>query len=332
MNERYSADDQLNDFIERYLQFLKGAGAEPDLGHLSTAQRREMRARLDVVDALVGLDPDLPPLEEDPVAMRLGLVPDRRDRGEIGDDGNHSGPDKSSRRPEDGRYGAGAGDAVDIVLSELEASFHGQVVIDRAPAWVTWQPRDRFEHSAPLVPVAQCSVLGDLLALFVSEDADAAHESAPVALFLRQFPEVSAVAVVSPDAVRAQVLTAAACNRAVDPVRGWLEPGEFVISTSMDLCLSHYFQQRLPRWDRVARLDDLLNLGDPARDALDVTRAEVDRALGARPRLQYKRAAQQALRDVDPATMAVLIAAVQTGDIDGDLLTQRVIAMAGDTS
>lgn len=362
MSERPDAGDQIGDVVDRYLSFLRGEGAEPDLGHLSPAQRRSVSADLAVVDALAGLGADLPPLDDDPVAKRLGLVSDPRPGHGSGsgaiDDQRHSADDNSEGIGRDAKPDgsttratgsidadathAAAHDAVPYesalpddhvasqVLQELEQAFHGQVVIDHDPMWRNWVPQGPG-HLPELRPYAQCTALGDVLAVFLS-DAEVAQHSAPLALFLRTYPDVAAVAVASYDTARTQILTAASCNKAVDPVRGWLEPGEFVSSDSMDLCLARYFERRLPRWDRISRLDDLLTLGDPAQDAVQLTRAEVDRSLSARPRLPYKRAAQQALREVDPGTLAGLVTAVQSGALAGDLLVEQVLAMAGDSS
>lgn len=61
------------DLIEDYLRFLRGKGPEPDLSDLSPEQRDAITGRFEIVRALADRDPNLPPLERDPVARRLGL-------------------------------------------------------------------------------------------------------------------------------------------------------------------------------------------------------------------------------------------------------------------
>jgi hypothetical protein len=337
VSEHSDFDEQTNDVIDRYLLWLRGAGPEPDLGHLTPSQRRTLRARLEIVDALAGVDPALPPLEDDPVAMRLGLVPDRRG----GDDGGGTRDGSGSSEISAASAGASgpttdrAHDAARRVLDELEASFHGQVIVDWAPSWASW-PTGDLEPLASwptgdLEPLAQCSVLGDALALFVTDRVGAGEELALLATFLHHHPDVSAVGLVSRNASRAAILSAAACNRSVDPVRGWLEPGAFVVTETFNLTLAHYFDQRLPRWERVTGLSELLAIGDFTQDALHVVSGEIDAALGLRPRLEHKKQAQQALRQVDSHAFAALITAVQSGEISGVELAERLARMAEDT-
>lgn len=66
-----------DDLIEAYLSFLRGRGPRPDLSGLPPERRAEIEGRFEIVAALADRDPELPPLEEDPVALRLGLVPGR---------------------------------------------------------------------------------------------------------------------------------------------------------------------------------------------------------------------------------------------------------------
>jgi len=63
------------DLIEEYLRFLRGLGPEPDLSSLPPEQREAIEGQFEIVRALAGRDPALPPLDQDPVARRLGLLP-----------------------------------------------------------------------------------------------------------------------------------------------------------------------------------------------------------------------------------------------------------------
>lgn len=68
------------DLIEEYLRFLRGHGPQPDLSALPPDQREAIAGQLEVVRALADRDPELPPLDRDPVARRLGLLPACVDR------------------------------------------------------------------------------------------------------------------------------------------------------------------------------------------------------------------------------------------------------------
>lgn len=62
------------DLVEAYLAFLRGRGPEPDLSGLPPDRRETILGQFEIVAALADRDPELPPLEQDPVALRLGLL------------------------------------------------------------------------------------------------------------------------------------------------------------------------------------------------------------------------------------------------------------------
>jgi hypothetical protein len=312
MSENPELNDQVNDLIDRYLRFLRGRGPAPDLAHLARPQQRAMLAYFDVVEALADRGPALPPLDEDPVAMRLGLVPGRRPGGE-------GQPDMAPAEFVAAReYPA---EPAQRALQELESAFDGQVDVEWSPSWGVWRHGD-------LLPLAQCSVLGDSMALFTTEQVSSVEKPANLASFFRGHPDISAVGLVSSDATRAAIVSAADCNRAIDPVRGWLEPGSLVVSEDFGLTLAQYFQQRLPRWERVAGLTELLELGDISADAGQLVATRIDAALRVKPRLEHKKQAQQALRELDPHQLSALIVGVQAGKMTGAEMAERVLTLA----
>lgn len=63
-----------SDLVEDYLRFLRGQGPEPDLSDLAPQQREAVAGQFEIVKALADRDPELPPLDRDPVALRLGLL------------------------------------------------------------------------------------------------------------------------------------------------------------------------------------------------------------------------------------------------------------------
>jgi hypothetical protein len=69
--------EELDDLTEQYLRHLRGQGAEPDLSSLPDGCRAKVEgqfATIRTLRALADRGPELPPLDQDPVAIRLGLV------------------------------------------------------------------------------------------------------------------------------------------------------------------------------------------------------------------------------------------------------------------
>lgn len=286
-------DDVASDLVDGYLAFLRGRGPQPDLGQLTADQRRRITEQFEIVSALADRAPALPPLEQDPVAIRLGLT----------------------------AGSAPAGDPVEAALRELEERFDGQVVLDYAPSWRHWQ-------SGQMAAVAQCSALGNTVAVFTAPDGLPAGEPAGVAFFLRYYPDVSAVCLSAPDAAEAVLLTAADANVSLDPARGWLEPGAHRPAAPLEVVLGRYFEARLPHWERVAALGELIDLGDVAADAADAAVTTLAQARRARPRLAHRRAAVAALKDLQPASIADVLVDVQAGRLSGDALLSRLSALS----
>jgi hypothetical protein len=301
-------EDLSSELVDSYLLFLRGRGPEPDISGLTSDQRRRLREQFAIVAALADRAPALPSLDNDPVAIRLGLA------------GAGAGTTRGSEAAR--RAGSEATeDPVKATLRQLELRFDRQVGVDYAPAWRDWQ-------SAELSPVAQCSALGNSVALFTTPLGPLAGEPAEVAMFLRQHPDLSAVCLSSPDAREAVLLTAADANSSLDPVRGWLEPGIHTAADLLEVTLGRYFESRLPRWERVAALTDLIDLGDVSADAVAVTETTLAHARRMRPRLQHRRAAVAALKAIDASSIADVVADVQAGRLSGNALVARLSALA----
>ena len=299
-------DDLSSELVNSYLLFLRGRGPEPDLSGLSHDQRRRLTDQFAIVAALADRAPALPPLENDPVAIRLGLV------GTAAAADSAVGDDAASAADED---------PVRAALRQLDLRFGGQVAVDHAPAWQDWQ-------SAELSAVAQCSALGSSVALFTTPQGPLAGEPSGVAVFLRRYPDISAVCLSSPDARDAALLTAADATASVDPVRGWLEPGVHTAVDSLEVTVGRYFEARLPRWERVAALTELIDLGDVGADAVAVATATLASARRSRPRLPHRRAAVTALKALDPSSIGAVVADVQAGRLSGNALVSRLSALA----
>jgi hypothetical protein len=74
MAEDEEMENRHDALIEEYQLFLRGQGPEPDLSDLPPRRQETIREQFKIVRALADRGPELPPLEQDPVAIRLGLV------------------------------------------------------------------------------------------------------------------------------------------------------------------------------------------------------------------------------------------------------------------
>ncbi|MBF6558266.1 MAG: hypothetical protein IVW52_19365 [Acidimicrobiales bacterium] len=70
-------DGEITELIESYVAHLEGGGPAPSLDGLDAGTQREARKAFRAVDAAIRSDIEIPPLEEDPVALALGFVPRR---------------------------------------------------------------------------------------------------------------------------------------------------------------------------------------------------------------------------------------------------------------
>lgn len=299
-------DDLSSELVDRYLLFLRGRGPEPELSQLSGDQRRRLRDQFAIVSALADRAPALPSLDNDPVAIRLGLTG-------AGAGAGHAAASRPGAAMTDE-------DPVRAALRQLELRFDGQVAVDHSPAWQEEQP-------AGMAPVARCSALGTSVAVFTGP-GPLTGEPSGVALFLRHHPDISAVCLSTPDAQEAVLLTAADANASIDPVRGWLEPGVHTAADLLEVTLGRYFESRLPRWERVAALTDLIDLGDVGADAVEVATAALASVRRMRPRLQHKREAVAALKALDPSSIGAVVLDVQAGRLSGNALVSRLSALA----
>jgi hypothetical protein len=300
----------IDDLIERCLLFLRGRGPEPDLSALPADRRATVMAKLKIVAALADRDPDLPPIENDPVAIRLGLVDAARS--------NQTDTDHPSTSNDDCGHDD---DPVMMSLYDLAFRFNKQVVIDFAPGWAPRTP-------AGLQSIAKCTAAGENVAVFVADVDEWSREPETVAKFFRQQPDITAVGLVSADAERAVVVTAADAHHSVDPIHGWLAPHSPSSPEPLGIALGRHFDRCLPDWERVADLDELLGLGDLTAAAAEISARQVAEALRAKPRLGYKKESVQALGALDPSAIAAVVVEVQSGRLAGDELVDRIARLA----
>jgi hypothetical protein len=308
-----SRDDDLDyiidDLVERYLLFLRGRGPEPDLSVLPADRRADVMAQLEIVAALADRDPELPPIEEDRVAIRLGLVgPASSDHAGAGDPTTYEDPGSDD-------------DPVMVSLQDLAFRFNKQVVIDFASAWTPPAPTG-------LQPVARCTALGETVAVLLTDVANWAREPENVARFFREHPGVSAVGLVSADAEQAVVVTAADAHHSVDPVLGWLAPHSPSVPEPLGIALGRYFDQWLPDWERVADLDELLGLDDLTVAVAEISSAQLAEVLRSKPRLAYKKESVRALGSLDSSAIAAVVVDVHSGRLAGEDVVDRLARLA----
>jgi hypothetical protein len=308
MTDNDELENRNDALIEEYLLFLRGRGPEPDLSDLPTSRQEEIRGQFKIVKALADREPELPPLEEDPVARRLGLV----------------GPGASSSAlvlPGVWHRDVGAGDLLEASLDEVAFRFQGRIVIERAPVWSLDAPQG-------LRAVAQCAVLAEAVAVF-AEDTARAELPERLTRFFDLHSEVSAACVSSPDAEQAVLFYPADVTRSLNPALGWRDPHRPNSLEPLVLALGRFFEQRLPRWDQVVAADVFATLNALDTETAEVLDAQIASALRTRPRLEFKKEGQRVLAGIDRARVVSLVAAVQTRDLEPGELVEKLTEMAG---
>ncbi|MGQ4332398.1 hypothetical protein [Streptomyces hayashii] len=305
--------DNLNDaLIEEYLLFLRGLGPQPDLSDLPPSRREAITGQFEIVKALADRNPELPPLEQDPVARRLGLVAD-----------TSSAPLLTAADSAPRGAGGGEGDEpLKASLEEVAFRFRGRISTEFHPAWSPEVPEG-------MRPFAQCAVLAEAVAVLVGDTDTWLSASEGLGRFFNLYADISAICVTSDDAERAVVLSPADVTRSISPVLGWLDPHSSMFTEPLGLALGRFFERRLPRWDRVADFDVLPDTAALDAVAREVSGAQIARALRAKPRLEYKKEGQLALSNVDAAELAALVVSVQTGGLMPDDFVDHLAEMAG---
>jgi hypothetical protein len=263
--------------VEEALAHLRGRGPRPG--------DSELLALLEAITDAATVEH--PPFEDDPAAIRLGLVP--------------------------------GVDAVTASLRELAHRLGGQLDVedlgtDDAPG--PWRPR------------AVCRTLGETVLVVSVGGDDFALLLDAVAGVLARRPTTTAVALASDATHLGVVLTAADCVAAIDPRAGWAAPALPREPEPFGLALGRHLERSLPRWDEIARLDEMLVLGGD--DEIAATVGSAVEARRSRPaRIPAKRAALAGLADLDPGAVVAVVEDVRAGRLAGDELLGRIRRLAG---
>jgi len=285
-------DDRVADLVDEQLRYLRGEGPEPDLTGLTDDERAHVLELFDVVDALADSLPASPPIEEDPVAVRLGLADRRR-----------------------GLSPAPLSDPVVGSAEELAYRFGGAVEIEAAPAPVGEPGRWR--------PVLVCRSLVEL-ALVVVYDAGAGTPTAADARALfHDNPRLSAVAFTTPDAAAAAVVVPGDSVDRLIPAEGWRTPAELTWGP-LGLALGRHFDRSMPRWDEVTSLPPGDLLEDVAAEAGVIVAEQLRATTSTRPRLPHKRHARDFVSALDPGVFLGWVDAVRARRASGEELVSEV--------
>jgi hypothetical protein len=285
-------DDRVADLVEEQLRYLRGEGPRPDLTGLTDDERADIREVLDVVDALADSLPASPLIEEDPVAVRLGLV----DRW---------------RSPSPGPLS----DPVVVSAGELADRFGGAVEVEAAPAPAgdpgMWRP------------TLVCRSLAEM-ALVVVYDADALIPTAADARALfHDHPRLSAVAFTTPDATAAAVVVPSDSVDRLIPTEGWQTPEELTWEP-LGLALGRHFDRSMPRWDEVTSLPPGDLLEDLADEAGGIVAEKLRDVASTRPWLPHKRHARDFVSALDPGAFLAWVDAVRARRASGEELVSQV--------
>lgn len=279
-------EDRVASLVDDQLRFLRGEGPEPDLSGLSVRDRARMVDLLDLVDALADSRPLSPPLEEDPVAIRLGLVPGKR-----------SSPPGASGEPSD------PPDPIVASTEELRYRFAGAVEVDHlSPAggegWWT--------------PVARCRALAENVLVVIFRPAERTPSAADARMLLHEDPSLSAIAFTNPDATDAAVVLPGAADGRFVPAEGWRPPGE-LLWEPLDIALGRYFDRSIPHWDAVASLPREELLDELGADTAEVVETVFHAVRASRPHLPHRREARDFVARVSPTTVVAWADDIRSG-------------------
>lgn len=288
MNERW-----VDDFVDAQLLYLRGEGPRPDLGELTDAERAEVLRLLDLVEALSDSAPASPPIEEDPVAIRLGIL-------------------DSSRTP---AVTAQEGDAVTLAVEELSYPLGDAIQVEP----VTMPPLDNPDHRPMLV----CRSIAEVVLVVTYGSESQPRTAADARPLFQNRPDISAVAFTSTDAEHAAVLTHSESLDRLIPLDGWRAP-RALSWEPLVIALGRHFDRTMPRWDEVASLPSGDLLEDLDAEALRLVTAELGRVASTRAHLPHKKHAREFVAGLDGGVFQQWLDAVRARQASGDELVTQI--------
>jgi len=294
--------------VDEFLRYLRGRGPRPQMEKLPRDERAELEDMFQLLEAIVDTDEvEVPPIEEDPVAVRLGLV---------------AGGDQSSSDAAGGRRPAELQDAGPIAISLAEVAHRLSGEVELAPDRERTAPG--HDASGLLPAQAVCRTLGEVVLVCATDRDEFSKLPRKVAVVFAERPTTTAVAVVSTASLHAVVLTEADCIRAIDPIVGWVDPGLPRPPEPLALALGRYLEGSLPRWDEIARLDDMLVFTHTDEDIAAAVRESLNDNLDRSVRIPAKKTALEHLRNLPSGSLESAVNEVRAGRLAGDDLLQRL--------
>lgn len=285
-------DDRVADLVDEQVRYLRGEGLQPDLTGLSDDERADVLELLDVVHALADSLPASPPIQEDPVAVRLGLV-DRR------------------RTPSP----ANLSDPVVVSAEELAYRFGGAVKVEALPPPVgepgQWQP------------TLVCRSLAEMVLVVVYDDASGIPTAADARALFHDDPHLSAVAFTTQDATAAAIVVPSDSVTRLNPTEGWQPPAALTWEP-LGLVLGRHFDRSMPRWDEVTSLPPGNLLEDLAGEAGGIVAEKLGEVASTRPHLPHKRHARDFVSALNPENFLAWVDAVRARRASGEELVSQV--------
>ncbi|MCH8899416.1 MAG: hypothetical protein IH942_02845 [Acidobacteria bacterium] len=292
-------EERRDELIEEHVRYLRGQGPAPDLSELSEAEAVELRRSFATVDALAGALPLSPPIEEDPVAIRLGLVGPSTELAE-------------STEPADGDH------RVADAVSGLSYQFPQSVEVHAVDLALA-------DAADSVVPAFVCQSLAERVMVIVYPRGSEPRPGIQEALdWLDGDPDLTAVAFTSSDAEEAKVVTYPDCHRQLSPDTGWRDVSDALDWEPLTISLGRHFEQSIMQWDEVMGLDQAGSLDDITSDIPDVIKEERALLASSKPRLPHKRRARDFISTVPDELLEQWMAGVRSEEVTGEELADEI--------
>jgi len=289
-----------DEVIEEYLRFLREGGPEPDLSGFEDELSSAAVNVIKVLEALVDATPGSPPLERDPVAIRLGLV------------GAPTGSPVQAWADRD--------DPVTAAVGNVEHRFS----VACTPAATDGTEFERRFECRSMVENVLVVVVPD----GTTRTAMAAHARSAFALA----EDLSAVAYTTAAGAESAVLTYAESHRMLDPATGWTDASSVSDGESLEIALGRYLERSDPRWGEIQGLDISDVLGGIDADVVAIVQDVKQDLASTRPRLEHKKEARALALGCDDGVFIDWARRIQRRSASGDDVLAEIRALIEATS
>lgn len=289
-----------DELIEEYLRFLREGGPEPDLSGLEDELSSAAVNVIKVLEALVDATPGSPPLERDPVAIRLGLV------------GAPTGSPVQAWADRD--------DPVTAAVGNIEHRFS----VACTPAATDGSEFERRFECRSMVENVLVVVVPD----GTTRTAMAAHARSAFALA----EDLSAVAYTTAAGAESAVLTYAESHRMLDPATGWTDASSVSDGELLEIALGRYLERSDPRWGEIQGLDISDVLGGIDADVVAIVQDVKQDLASTKPRLEHKKEARALALGCDDGVFIDWARRIQRRSASGDDVLAEIRALIEATS